>query len=161
MSDELTNDPRGPIWFQFSGHKDTPGDIAENINSFGGKSLLLALKSRLWDQPLSKSTERYDSEVFAEDWGWCVFLRHEGALIMLGTHVLSGDLSDDEAYSDYVSADWIECGLSVEHFHRRSLGDLLRGRNKADPDIRTRAFESIWKELSRLAYIRALSLEQP
>ncbi|MEO9821122.1 MAG: hypothetical protein ABJ370_13290 [Paracoccaceae bacterium] len=160
MSDRILGDLNEPVWFEFSGHKDAQKDIEENVNSLSGKMFLTAIKNVFLDNGWSESTERYDSEISAEDWGWYVFLQHEGALMMLGTHVLlSLELSEDEGYADYLKEDWIDCGLSVRHFHKRTLIDRLRGRNKADPAVHEKAFLSIWHILSSLDYIRNLSNE--
>lgn len=161
MADVLPENLHEPIWFQLSGHKDARDEIEDNVNSLSGKTFLSKFKDVLLHNGWSKSTERYDSEVFAEDWGWCLFMRHEGALIMLGTHVLSPDLSDDEGYQEYLNDDWVDCGLSVEHFHKRTLADRVRGRNKADPTVQERAFRSIWNTLSGLSYVSGLSDQHP
>ena len=162
MTNVPQEDLNEPMWFQFTGHKDSRADIEENVNSFSGKTLLSSLKQTLLENGWTESTERYDSDIFAEDWGWCVFLRHEEALMMLGTHVLSDDeLSEDEGHLKYLDEDWIDCGLSVHHFHKRTLGDRLRGRNKADPAVRESAFKSIWNTLSGRDDIRDLSSRPP
>jgi hypothetical protein len=158
----MTNVFHEPIWFQFSGHKDDQNHVEENVNSFSGKTFLIACKEALLVNGWSESIERYDSKVFAEDWGWCLFMRHESALMMLGAHVLlSSDLSEDDEYRDYLAAEWIDCGLSVTHFHKRTLGDRLRGRNKVDPLVQEKAYRSIWDTLASLNYVRDLSIEQP
>lgn len=161
MTDSLPDDLNEPIWFEFSGHKDTPDDIEDNVNSISGRAILAALKAALLDAGWSESTERYDSEVFAEDWGWCVFLCHEDALMMLGMYTFAGDLSADEDYQEYLQTDWTDGGVLVEHFHKRSLMDRLRGRNKADPKVHEKAYQSVWDTLSGLDYIRNLSFDHP
>lgn len=161
MTEILPDDLHEPIWFQFSGYKDDRSEIEENVNFLSGKVLLIEFRNVLLHNGWSECTERYDSEVFPEDWGWCVFMRHEGALIMLGAHVISSDLSNDEGYQEYLNHDWVDCGLSVEHFHKRTLGDRIRGRNKVDPAVHERAFRSISSTLSGLSYIRDLSAEHP
>jgi hypothetical protein len=161
MTRPVVEDLSEPIWFQFSGHKDSKDDVEENVNLISGKSILNALKAALLKSGWSVSTERYDSTVFAEDWGWCVFLRHGEALIMLGMHVLYDDVSQDGEYQQYLTEEWIDGGLSVEHFHKRTLGDRLRGRNKVDPEVFKKVYRSVWDTLSGLDYIRGLSCEHP
>lgn len=161
MSVILPDDLKQPISFEFSGHKDAPDEIEDNVNAVSGKTLLQAFKVVLLDNGWSESTERYDSEVFAEDWGWCVFLRHEENLMMLGMHVLAENLFEDKDYKEYLDRDWVEGGIFVEPFHKRTLIDRLRGQNRADPTAHERAFRSIWDTLAALSYIRNLSTEHP
>ena len=161
MTDISPKDLYEPIWFQFTGQKDGRNAVEENVNSLSGKEFLSAFKNALLNKGWSESTERYDSEVFAEDWGWCLFLQHQEALMMLGAHVHSPDLSEDDGYNEYLNEEWVDCGLSVEHFHWRTLGDRLRGRNKADPKVHEKAFRSVWDTLSDLNYVRDVQTENP
>ncbi|MEJ8560436.1 hypothetical protein QTO30_03770 [Yoonia sp. GPGPB17] len=161
MTEEPTKDLSEPIWFEFSGHKDTQADIEDNVNAISGKRFLEALKTALLSDGWSESTERYDSEVFPEDWGWCVFLRHEEALMMIGSHVLENSDTDTDSYQAYLNLDWIEAGVSITHFHKRSLGDRFRGRNKADPTVHEKAYRSVMSVLKSLSYVRCVSAKHP
>jgi hypothetical protein len=106
--------------FMLTGHADTAADLEENVNGFGGKRMLEAIRHRLVERGYE-----YDPEVGAEDWGWYFDARRNGRTYLCGAHVMrdagdgDGDTTEAQAFLD----------------HQRGLLDKLFGRNKADPTV--------------------------
>ena len=118
------------------------------------------LKSTFLSNGWTEETERvHKSELFSEDWGWCVFLRYQGQLVLIGLYVHTECFSDHE---DYSKSNWLSAGLTFDCYHKRSFREILLGKNKLDDEVFVKTYLAIWEMLSGLSYIRELSsTEQP
>ena len=141
------------FWFEVCGCKDSREDLDENVNGIGGKALARVLRDALMQAGWYATT---NEEVFAEDWGWCFFLKRADQEYMFGAHVIGTGPDMDEA--EYLEAEWDEAGAFVEHWHRRGLLDRLLGRNRRDPAFQVEArveFEAVLSGLSGFRKVKA------
>lgn len=144
------------FWFDVSGCKDTLQEIEDNPNSIPGCKLGEAVKSALLTNGWTEADT--GSDVFAEDWGWCFFIKHEAETFMIGVHVTdSVEDADDNARYQAVERD--EAGAFAEHWHKRGLMDVLTGRRKRDPSIQVAGQKAFHDVLSDMSQVRNLKAE--
>jgi hypothetical protein len=100
---------------------DIAGERPNPINPIAGESVLRWLREKL-------SESRYETtEPDAEDWGWYIDVKVDGAVYLVGA---SGEADDDAPGR----VDW-----TIQIDRHRSLKDKLTGSNKLAADDRVSA----------------------
>jgi hypothetical protein len=119
--------------FDLDGLRDSPEDMAENVNDLSGKRLMMAVRDGFVAAGYACDT------VDAEDWGWYFYAVRNGARYLCGGQTDQGETT---------------ASGRVFVQHERGLFDRLRGRNRPDPDERSgkdlRDSLAVYPEISNL-----------